>query len=113
MSAWRESPVPSWDQALSAHRRPPKYFPNSVQTAARSQRSSSRPAAAWWRTVAGGALRTPELSRQYFKVHPALSLQGGNHVVRRQGPPDPLQLELTDRLDPDRILDLREHPWTD
>jgi hypothetical protein len=29
----------------------------------------------------------------------------GNHIVSRQGPPDPLQLELTHRLDHHGILD--------
>jgi hypothetical protein len=32
-----------------------------------------------------------------------------NDVVRRQRPPDPLQLELTDRLDLHGILDLHQH----
>ena len=36
----------------------------------------------------------------------------GNHIIRRQGPPDPLQLELTDWLDLHGILDLRQHPRT-
>jgi hypothetical protein len=31
------------------------------------------------------------------------------HVVRRQWPPDPLQLEFTDRLDLHGVLDLRQH----
>ena len=35
------------------------------------------------------------------------------HIVRRQRPPDPLQLELTDRLDLDDVLDLHQHPRTD
>src|SRR6516164_7107854 len=35
-----------------------------------------------------------------------------NHVVRRQEPPDPLQLELTDRLDLHVVLDLHQHSRT-
>jgi hypothetical protein len=34
-------------------------------------------------------------------------------VVRRQRPPDPLQLELTDRLDPHGVLDRHQHSRTD
>ena len=37
----------------------------------------------------------------------------GEHIVRRQRPPDPLQLELTDRLDRHGVLDLHQHPRTD
>jgi len=33
----------------------------------------------------------------------------GNHIVRRQWPPDPLQLELTHRLDLHGVLDLPQH----
>ena len=36
-------------------------------------------------------------------------LRSGQYIVRRQRPPDPLQLELTDRLDFHGILDLRQH----
>jgi hypothetical protein len=36
-----------------------------------------------------------------------------NDVVRRQRPPDPLQLELTDRLDLHGILDLHQHSRAD
>ena len=36
----------------------------------------------------------------------------GDYIVRRQGPPDPLQLELADRLDLHGVLDLRQHPRT-
>ena len=36
-----------------------------------------------------------------------------DHVVRRQGPPDPLQLELADRLDYHGVLDLHQHSRTD
>jgi hypothetical protein len=35
-----------------------------------------------------------------------------NHVVRRQRPPDPLQLELADWLNLHGVLDLRQHPRT-
>ena len=38
---------------------------------------------------------------------------GSNHIVRRQRPPDPLQLELAHRLDLHGVLDLRQHPRTD
>ena len=38
---------------------------------------------------------------------------GSNHIVSRQRPPDPLQLELTYGLDRHGILDLRQHPRTD
>ena len=38
---------------------------------------------------------------------------GSDNIVRRQRPPDPLQLELTHRLDLHGILDLRQHPRTD
>jgi hypothetical protein len=34
----------------------------------------------------------------------ATSSYSSDHIVRRQRPPDPLQLELTDRLDCDGIL---------
>ena len=37
---------------------------------------------------------------------------GGDDVVSRQRPPDPLQLELTDRLDSDGVFDFRQHPRT-
>ena len=37
----------------------------------------------------------------------------GDHIVRRQRPPDPLQLELAHWLDLHRILDLRQHARTD
>ena len=37
------------------------------------------------------------------------SLSSGNYIVRRQRPPDPLQLELTHRLDFHGIFDLRQH----
>src|SRR4029077_10232884 len=40
-------------------------------------------------------------------------LYGTDHVVRRQGPPDPLQLELTDWLNLHRILNLHQHSRTD
>ena len=36
-----------------------------------------------------------------------------NNVVRRQRPPDPLQLELTDQLDLHGILDLHQHAGAD
>ena len=36
-----------------------------------------------------------------------------DHIVRRQRPPDPLQLELTDWLDLHGVLDLCQHPRTD
>ena len=38
---------------------------------------------------------------------------GSNHIVRRQRPPDPLQLELTDWLDLHGVLDLRQHSRAD
>jgi hypothetical protein len=38
---------------------------------------------------------------------------GANHIIRRQRPPDPLQLELADRLDLHRILNLHQHSRTD
>ena len=37
----------------------------------------------------------------------------GDDIVRRQRPPDPLQLELTDWLDLHGVLDLRQHSRTD
>jgi hypothetical protein len=37
----------------------------------------------------------------------------GNYVVRRQRPPNPLQLELTDWLDLHGVLDLRQHSRAD
>ena len=40
-------------------------------------------------------------------------LYGSDHIVRRQRPPDPLQLELTYRLDLHRVLDLHQHARTD
>ena len=36
-----------------------------------------------------------------------------DHIVRRQRPPDPLQLELTDWLDLHGVLDLRQHSRAD
>ena len=38
---------------------------------------------------------------------------GSDHIVCRQRPPDPLERELTHRLDLHGILDLHEHPRTD
>jgi hypothetical protein len=46
-------------------------------------------------------------------VHLLKSLTIGHHIVRRQGPPDPLQLELAHGLDLHGILDLRQHPRAD
>ena len=37
----------------------------------------------------------------------------GDHIIRRQRPPDPLQLELADRLDLYGIFDLRQHSRAD
>ena len=37
----------------------------------------------------------------------------GDHVVSRQRPSDPLQLELADWLDFDGVLDFRQHASTD
>src|SRR5215831_994647 len=37
----------------------------------------------------------------------------GNDVIRRQWPPDPFQLELTDRLDLYGVLDRRQNPRID
>ena len=42
----------------------------------------------------------------------ALLLHGSDHIVRRQRPPDPLQLELADWLDLHSVLDFRQHPRT-
>jgi hypothetical protein len=39
-------------------------------------------------------------------------LQNRQHIIRRQRPPDPLQLELADWLDLDGVLDLRQHTRT-
>jgi hypothetical protein len=36
-----------------------------------------------------------------------------NHIISRQRPPDPLQLELTNRLDLHGVLDLRQHSRAD
>jgi hypothetical protein len=33
----------------------------------------------------------------------------GDHILRRQRPPNPLQLELTDRLDLHGVFDFRQH----
>jgi hypothetical protein len=38
---------------------------------------------------------------------------GSNHIVRRQRPPNPLQLELADWLDLHGVLDLHQHARTD
>ena len=35
------------------------------------------------------------------------------HIISRQRPPDPLQLELADRLNRHGVLDLCQHPRTD
>ena len=46
--------------------------------------------------------------------HPALSLRdGGNDIVRRHRPPDPLQLELADWLDLHGVLDLHQNSRAD
>ena len=37
---------------------------------------------------------------------------GSEYVVRRQWPPDPLQLKLAHWLDLHDVLDLRQHPRT-
>ena len=37
----------------------------------------------------------------------------GDYIVSRQRPPDPLQLELTHRLDLHGVLDLRQHAGAD
>src|SRR5262245_51552220 len=42
-----------------------------------------------------------------------LRLRSGQYIVCRQWPPDPLQLELTNRLDLYGILDLHQHSWAD
>ena len=46
-------------------------------------------------------------------VSPKALRHGSNHIVRRQRPPDPLQLELTHGLDLHRVLDLRQHSRAD
>jgi hypothetical protein len=40
-------------------------------------------------------------------------LDDRNHIVRRQRPPDPLQLELADWLDLDGLLDCHQHTRAD
>ena len=42
-----------------------------------------------------------------------ISRSSGDHIVRRQRPPDPLQLELAHWLDLHGILDLRQHSRAD
>jgi len=42
-----------------------------------------------------------------------LSPNGGHYIVRRQGPPDTLQLELPYRLDCHGVLNRRQHPRAD
>ena len=44
---------------------------------------------------------------------PQTSCDGADHIVRRQRPPDPLQLELANWLDLDAVLNLRQHTRTD
>ena len=57
-------------------------------------------------------MRAPRLRSLPGKANCPESAGRGNDVIRRQGSPDPLQLELTDRLDLQGVLDLRQHPWT-
>ena len=40
------------------------------------------------------------------------AIDGANHIISRQRPPDPLQLKLAHRLDLDGILDLCQHTRT-
>jgi hypothetical protein len=40
------------------------------------------------------------------------SLRGADHIISRQGSPDALQLELTERLNLYGVLDLRQHART-
>jgi hypothetical protein len=42
-----------------------------------------------------------------------LTANGANHIVRRQWPPDPLQLELAHGLDLHGVLDLRQYSRAD
>ena len=50
---------------------------------------------------------------EYFLICPSTVGDSADHIVRRQRPPDPLQLELTDRLDLHCILNFHEHARTD
>ena len=43
----------------------------------------------------------------------SISRAAADHIIRRQRPPDPLQLELTDRLDAHGVLDLHQHSRAD
>ena len=42
-----------------------------------------------------------------------LTRHGAEHIVSRQRPPDPLELELTDWFDPHGVLDLGQHSRAD
>jgi hypothetical protein len=51
---------------------------------------------------------TPSV-KSAFSLSASSSHVGSNYIISRQWPPDPLQLELTHRLDLHGILDLRQH----
>jgi hypothetical protein len=59
--------------------------------------------------VAGANLRAGLSSRSCSQT----SRDGRHHIVRRKRPPDPLQLELTHRLDLHGVLDLCQHSRAD
>src|SRR5580704_10416286 len=42
-----------------------------------------------------------------------LTADGGDHIIRRQRPPDSLQLELANWLDFDSILNVHQHTGAD
>jgi hypothetical protein len=52
--------------------------------------------------VTNGVLTTAHRHSYSFR-------HSSKYIVRRQWPPDPLQLELTDRLDLNGVLDLHQH----
>src|SRR5262249_53941357 len=60
---------------------------------------------------AGGRAGQPLLRASQNNV-PESSRYACEYIVRCQWPPDPLQLELADRLDCDGVLDLRQHART-
>ena len=72
----------------------------------RTRRASSRS------NVATGSRRM-SASPYKNKFQNAALRHGGNHIVRRQRPPDPLQLELAHRLDLHGVLDFHQHSRAD
>jgi hypothetical protein len=57
--------------------------------------------------------RTGNVDANSLSVCSIAFLRCANHIISRQRPPNPFQLELADRLDSDGVLDLRQHSGAD